>query len=201
MVGRPAPTAAEMSAVTDGSVGHEDVVLSALGGNIDAACRVVPGFDVIRRVLQNKPPADLDIPAERELAVVRDVNGQWFVLDDLGPVGPDNHRSTGSEASADDFESTTPEGVHPRIGALGDEDGDFSCRDAFAAAGSKHAQRYCRKQHHAVPFHARPPFCDTDYDAKDQHPVPAWDRYHQRALMCTPSGLLHGRASRADSGM
>ena len=49
---------------------------------------------------------------------------------------------TGSEASADDFEATTPEGIHPGIRALGDEDGDFSCRDDFAAATSKHAQRY-----------------------------------------------------------
>src|SRR5687768_15746309 len=102
----------QLSALNDASVGHEDVALRALGGDIDAACRVCPGSHVIRRVLQNKSPADPDILAERELPVVRDVYGQWLVLNDLGPVRPDDHRSTGSEASADNFEATTPKGIH-----------------------------------------------------------------------------------------
>jgi len=74
--------------------------------------------------------------------MTRDIDSQRFLSDNLGPVAPDHHDTAGREAAADDLEATTPEGVHPAISGLRNEDGDLFYRDDLAAAGSRHAHRY-----------------------------------------------------------
>src|SRR5665648_632679 len=116
------------------SVSQEDVVLRALSGDCDATYFVGTRFDIAGRVLQDVPASHLNLVAESERPVVRDVDGQRFLLDDFRPVRPYDDRPVGPQAPADHLDAAPAQRVHPSASALGNQDGDIPRRDDLTLA-------------------------------------------------------------------
>lgn len=83
-------------------------------------------------MLQDEAASHLDFIIDSEGPVVRDVDGQGIVVDDLGPMGPNDDLATGSEAPADDFDATATECVHSSIGTIRHQHSDVARRDDLA---------------------------------------------------------------------
>lgn len=75
-------------------------------GDGDSSDLKWPGLPVRRGVFEHIATADCDVVSEGECAVLRDLDGNRVVVDDLGAEGPDDDRAARSKATVQDLKPT-----------------------------------------------------------------------------------------------
>jgi hypothetical protein len=105
-------------------------------------------------MLEDEPATDLDLLTEYERALVGDIDGQWFCVNDFRAERPDHHCAPGAKATANDLELRRQSGVHSGTGPLRNQDRDPSRVDDFAAtAGQQGATEEPQEDEAATPLH------------------------------------------------